>query len=217
MEMMEAIQARHAVRAYTGAPIEGEALAQLQAAVEAANHEGGLRIQLCTKEPGALSGMMTGAFKNADNYLALVGKKGPQLEEKCGYYGEKIVLRARQLGLASCWVGMYSRGKSRAIVGPGEKRVIVVALGYGQTQGVPRKTKSVEELSQAGPLPEWFRRGVEAAQLAPTAMNQQKFRFELADGRVRATPGSGFYTKVDLGIAKCHFEIGAGEGDWRWA
>jgi hypothetical protein len=66
-------------------------------------------------------------------------------------------------------------------------------------------------------MPDWFRRGVEAAQLAPTAMNQQKFLFELNGGKVKAIPMTGFYVKVDLGIAKYHFEVGAGEGDWTWS
>jgi len=48
--------------------------------------------------------------------------------------------------------------------------------------------------------------------LAPTAMNQQKFIFELSGEKATAKSGSGFYTKVDLGIAKLHFELAAGKG-----
>ena len=58
--------------------------------------------------------------------------------------------------------------------------------------------------------------GGEAALLAPTAMNQQKFFFTLAGERVLAKAGTGFYTRMDLGIVKYHFEIGAGEGEIRW-
>ena len=52
----------------------------------------------------------------------------------------------------------------------------------------------------------------------PTAMNQQKFRFELLpDGRtVRAQASPGAYTAVDLGIAKYHFEVGAGTENFAW-
>ena len=31
-------------------------------------------------------------------------------------------------------------------------------------------------------------------------MNQQKFYFELKEGKIKAKPGFGFYTKIDLGI-----------------
>jgi len=95
---------------------------------------------------------------------------------------------------------------------------MVLTIGYGETEGVPHKGKQVEELCVCNDeMPDWFHRGVEAASLAPTAMNQQKFRFTLQGNVVSATAGSGFYTKTDMGIAKCHFEIGAGEGDWKWA
>lgn len=51
---------------------------------------------------------------------------------------------------------------------------------------------------------------MEAVCLAPTAMNQQKFFFELKDGVVTAKDIKGFYTKTDLGIAKYHFEAISG-------
>ena len=48
--------------------------------------------------------------------------------------------------------------------------------------------------------------------MANSAVNQQKFRFELrADGTVKAACGSGFYTKLDLGIVKYHFEAASGK------
>jgi len=220
MDLLEAIKSRHSVRSYTDKKIEGETLTQLRQTVDECNQKSGLNIQLCLNEPNAFTGMMAryGKFQNVKNYVALIGKKDNSLEEKCGYYGEAVVLKAQQLGLNTCWVAMtYSKGKSAAAQKPGEKLVIVIALGYGETTGVPHKLKAIEELSRVnGAAPEWFRVGVEAARLAPTAMNQQKFRFELDSDTVKATPGSGFYTKVDLGIAKYHFEIGAGEGGWTW-
>jgi len=220
MDLLEAIKSRHSVRSYTDKKIEGETLTQLRQTVDECNQKSGLSIQLCLNEPNAFTGMMAryGKFQNVKNYIALIGKKDNSLEEKCGYYGETIVLKAQQLGLNTCWVAMtYSKGKSAAVVKPGEKLVIVIALGYGETTGVQHKLKAIEELSSVNSaVPEWFSAGVEAAQLAPTAMNQQKFRFELDGNLVKASAGSGFYTKVDLGIAKYHFEIGAGESGWTW-
>ena len=68
-----------------------------------------------------------------------------------------------------------------------------------------------------GAMPDWFRRGVEAALLAPTAVNQQNFTFSLeGENRVRAKAGWGYFTKVDLGIVKLHFEIGAGKENFEW-
>lgn len=58
--------------------------------------------------------------------------------------------------------------------------------------------------------------GVEASLLAPTAMNQQKYKFILDGNKVTAVCGNGFYTKIDLGIVKYHFEIAAGKENFTW-
>ncbi|MGI6152560.1 MAG: nitroreductase family protein [Christensenellaceae bacterium] len=221
MDLLEAIKERHSVRSYTDKAIEGEVLEQLRQFIDECNRQSGLHIQLCLNEPAAFSGMMAryGRFTNVRNYVALVGKKGPALDETCGYYGEKIVLFAQQLGLRTCWVAAsYSKGKSAATVQPNEKLLMVISIGYGTNSGTPRKTKPAEKFYQAnGNVPDWFISGVQAAMLAPTAMNQQKFHFKLAGNQVVAQPGTGFYTKVDLGIAKYHFEAGAGQEGWEWA
>jgi nitroreductase len=221
MDLMEAIRQRHSVRRYKDGKIEGAVLERLEQAVSDRNRESGLHIQLCLDEPRAFSGMMAryGRFDNVRNYVALIGPKTDALEEKCGYHGEKLALEAQMLGLNTCWVAAsYSKGKTAAGIEPGEKLLMVLAIGYGETPGVPHKSKPLEDLCRvAGAMPDWFRRGVEAAALAPTAMNQQKFCFSLSGNTVSATAGSGFYTKTDLGIAKCHFEIGAGADGWVWA
>jgi len=223
MDLLEAMEVRHSVRSYTDQKIEGEVLNELRRTIGECNSDSGLNIQLCLNEPNAFSGMMAryGKFNNVKNYIALVGKKGDGLDEKCGYYGEKIVLKAQQLGLNTCWVAMtFSKGKSKNVItiNPGEKLLMVIAVGYGKTSGISHKVRPIQELCGAdGTMPDWFRQGVEAAQLAPTAMNQQKFFFELDEDKVKASAGSGFYTKVDLGIVTYHFEVGAGEKEWKWA
>lgn len=215
MTVQEAMKARHSVRQYEQRPLAPETVTALQAEVDACNQESGLHIQLVTGEAEAFQGLLAhyGSFRGVTNYLAMVGQKGPSLEEQCGWYGERLVLKAQQLGLNTCWVALtYSKGKATVTLAEGETLCIVIALGYGVTQGTPHKSKPVSSVSKTpGPLPEWFQKGVEAALLAPTAMNQQRFRFSLEEGnRVAAQAGLGFCTKVDLGIAKYHFTLGAG-------
>lgn len=221
MTGMETIQARHSVRQYLDKPLTAKEIAVLTEEVNICNQKGGLHIQIITNEPKAFAGFMAryGKFSGVANYFALIGKKGPDLEERCGYYGERLVLKAQEIGLNTCWVGLtYSKVKTAYTVGSGEKLCAVIALGYGTTQGVPHKSKAMSDVTKAtGPAPEWFKTGMDAALLAPTAMNQQKFVFTLADGKVQAQAGGGFYTKMDLGIAKYHFEIGAGKENFQWA
>ena len=220
MELMEAIKKRHSVRSYSDKAIEPEKKQALTEKIEEINAQSGLHIQLICDEPKAFDGFMAhyGKFSGVTNYFALIGKKSDDLSEKCGYYGEQLVLLAQQLGLNTCWVAMtYTKVKSAYQIDAGEKLVIVISLGYGNTQGVAHKSKAAADVSNADMQTDWFAKGVDAALLAPTAMNQQKFRFEKKGDKVMATAGTGFYSKIDLGIAKLHFEIGAGKENFEWA
>ena len=214
MNLTEVMKERHSVRQYTDKPLEQSVVSALQEEIKACNQESGLHIQLVMNEPKAFDGFMAhyGKFSGVTNYIAMIGKKGPELDEKCGYYGERLVLKAQQLGLNTCWVAMtYSKVKTAFTVNSGEKLCIVISLGYGKNEGVPHKSKPVEAVTKADGS------GAEAALLAPTAMNQQKFVFTLNGNKVSAKAGLGFYSKIDLGIAKYHFEAGAGKENFTWA
>ena len=218
MNLIEAIMARHSVRSYETRPLADDVVAKLQESINQYNTVSGLRMQLVTGDPETFDCFWAhyGKFTGVTNYIAMVG--APDAAELCGYYGEKLVLEAQMLGLNTCWVGLsYKKVPGRYTIAPGEKLHLVIALGYGTTQGVMHKSKTIDKVSKChGNMPNWFRAGVEAALLAPTAVNQQKFRFELIGDRVRATTGWGFYSKVDLGIAKLHFEIGSGKPSSIW-
>ena len=214
MTEMEAMRARHSVRQYTDKPLEEAQIAALRQEIEVCNALSGLHIQLVTDEPKAFGGLMAhyGKFSGVRNYIALVGKKEPRLDEACGYWGEKLVLAAQALGLNTCWVALtYKKVPGAFKVDPGEKLALVIAVGYGATQGVPHKSRPAQAVSDLAPdSPDWYRAGVEAALLAPTAMNQQKFTIARDGESVTIKAGKGAYSKVDLGIVKYHFELGSG-------
>ena len=225
MELIDAIKARHAVRKYTDRPIEAEKIASLRAATETLNAESGLHLQLVLDEPKAFSSgiLKYGAISGVRNYFAMVGKKGREVEEKIGYCGEQLVLLAQTLGLNTCWVGLTFKEVNEVIsLADGEQLHCVIALGYGVDAGKQHPLKPIEKFYEAeGEIPEWFRRGMDAAVLAPTAVNQQKFKFILHEGnKVSAEPTFSLtgrsYLYYDLGIVKCHFEIGAGKEHFTW-
>ena len=228
MTLLEAIEARHSVRKYKDSPIPEEILAVLRNKVWEVNREAGLHVQLVTDEPKAYKGVMAyGSFSGVKNYLVMAGKKGDDLDEKIGYYGEQLVLLAQTLGLNTCWTGLsYSKIPGTYELEDGEKIGCYIALGYGQTQGSGHKVKDVREISNASDLtPKWFRKGVDAALLAPTAVNQQKFFLEFVGfkdfskvPKVTAKPVFSMigYSKMDLGIIKYHFELGAGKENFEW-
>lgn len=221
MDMLDAVKRRHSVRQYRDLPIEEEKIRLLQEEIDACNKEGNLNFQLVLNEPRAFDSKAAhyGKFEGVSNYFALVGAKCKDLYEKCGYYGERIVLFAQSIGLHTCWVAItYKKIPEAFKVMDGEKLTVVISVGYGRHRGLPRKSKSPADVSNVSEnTPDWFLRGVECALLAPTAMNQQKFRFTYnPDGTVSAKAILGFYTKMDLGIAKFHFEIGAGKENFKW-
>lgn len=227
MTIQEAIEARHSVRAFKKQTLTDDIVKMLEEKITELNINGQLHMQLVLNEPKAFQGTLAkyGKFRNANNYIVIAGKKAEDLDERVGYYGEHLVLLAQTLGLNTCWVGLsYSKVPGTYVLDEGEKIACYIAIGYGETQGVGHKIKTVEQVSNASDItPSWFRKGVEAALLAPTAVNQQKFSFEYVGmnnnrHQVRAKKGFSMigYTQMDLGIAKFHFEIGAGHKHFEW-
>ena len=217
MEIIELMKERHSVRQYTDKKIEKEKREVLNALIAKINQKAGLHIQIIYDEPKCFNSMMAhyGKFDGVNNYIALVGEKSKS-DESLGYYGEQIVLKAQELGLNTCWVAM-THGKSKAQIDKGEKLVCLISLGYGKTAGAAHKSKRLSEVcNYKKDMPECFLSGMEAALLAPTAMNRQKFYFELLpDNSIKITCGKGLYTKLDLGIVKYHFEVVSGKVNWR--
>lgn len=228
MTLLEAIEARHSVRKYKDSPIPEEILTILRNKIWEVNKEAGLHVQLVTDEPKAYKGVMAyGSFSGVKNYFVMAGKKGEDLDEKIGYYGEQFVLLAQTLGLNTCWTGLsYSKIPGTYELEDGEKIGCYIALGYGETQGAGHKVKAIRDISNASDLTsKWFNHGVEAALLAPTAVNQQKFYLEYVGfkdfskvPKVTAKPVFSMigYSKMDLGIIKYHFELGAGKENFEW-
>ena len=238
MTLQEAIEARHSVRAYKAQPLAEDEARRLEEEIAEVNQTGNLHIQLIRNEPKAFQGTLAkyGRFRNVTSYLVMAGKRADDLDERIGYYGEHLVLLAQTLGLNTCWVGLsYKKIPDTYVLEEGEVIKAYIAIGYGETQGTGHKIKTVEQVSRSAVrtlgstenasemIPSWFRKGVEAALLAPTAVNQQKFSFEylgMNDGRHQVRAKKGFsmigYTQMDLGIAKYHFEVGAGTGNFDW-
>ncbi|MDE6632679.1 MAG: nitroreductase [Muribaculaceae bacterium] len=223
MTELEALRERHSVRKYQDRPLDESAVKALQEEILKLNREGNLHMQLVLNERKAFKGFLSyGSFSNVSNYIMIVGKKSDSLEYRAGYYGEKLVLYAQSIGLNTCFVGLtYKKIEGAFEVGKDEKILLCIAIGYGEADGYRNhKIKRPDQVSNVtSDSPEWFKDGVEAALLAPTAINQQKFYFEyIPEDKVKPIKGSSLagYTKIDLGIAMYNFEIGAGRDNFNW-
>ena len=213
------MQERHSVRKYTDRKIEGDILKGLQDKIDSVNAESGLKIRLILEEPtsfGRIMTKMTG-FKNAVNYIAMIGPKSDDLAMRVGYYGEDIVLYAQSIGLNTCWAMMNGKKACSGFLEDGDDYIIGIAIGYGEDQGVPHKNRPLKDVADLEGKPEWFVKGVDAAMLAPTGINAQKFHFDLIDDKVVLTGGNSTLKQIDLGIVKFHFECGAGKDNFQWS
>ena len=215
MTLMEAIDARHSVRAYLDKPIPQEVRDQLDTFVSDCNKDSGLHIEVKYDDPAGFDMRMThyGVFKNVSNYIILKGVRSKDFHYICGYFGEAVVLKAQQLGLNTCWTALtFNKKRVKELVPKGETLCMAIALGYGETQGTPHKGKTMfDVIDVKGGMPEWFVAGVESALKAPTAMNQQKFCFSLeGDQPSVKVRGIGAWSFVDLGITAYHFDVATG-------
>ena len=213
MSEIDAIKERHSVRNYEAKKIEADKVEKIRAKIEELNKEGNLHLQFMEdagKTYNKLFNKVAG-LGSAPSVIACVGIDDETLEQRVGYYGEKLVLFIQELGLNTCWAGTFNEKNIGAEVGDGEKLVISIAVGYGKDKGKPHKSKSPEQVIEAkGDRPYWFNKGVDMALLAPTAINQQKFVIRLnEDESVDFVDKGGIFSQVDIGIVMCHFEIGA--------
>lgn len=171
-----------------------------------------------------------GKIKGATAFIAFIGNMdSPTVQEKLGYMGEGIILEATSLGLSTCWVGGFFKPEvvtPLAGVVKNEKVLAVTPIGY------PREDWSLEEKLMTGfgrnhqrkPLPDlivgalnpqcppWIKTALEAARLAPSAVNRQPWRFTVSADSITVSVDNPNDTyniskRLDCGIAMLHFEL----------
>lgn len=214
MTEIEAMKLRHSVRNYQNKKIEPEVVEKLRAFIDDCNKEGDLKIQFCEDAANTYNRLLNrfGGLGSAPSVIACVGKNAKDLDERIGYYGQKIVLYAQMLGLNTCWTGTFNKKNVQCVMEDDDKLPITIAIGYGVDQGKVRKSKSINDVARVESgeeMPDWFKAGVEAALMAPTAINQQKFLITLKkDGSVEFADKGGIMSKIDQGIVKYQYELG---------
>ena len=223
MDLQKAIGSRYSCRTFDPGPLSEERAAKIRELAAGINAESGLTLEFLDDGAAAFAGFRRsyGMFKNVRSLILMKGPDElPDLPERLGYYGEELVLALTALGIGTCWVGgTYDR--SVLSVPPGETLLLVVPVGepgrillkdrflLRQLHG--RRKPPAERLTAEGDVPDWLRRGMEAVIPAPSAVNSQKPHFTYTGGILTASvPGRSPMEFVDLGIAKRHFEIGAG-------
>lgn len=218
MTMQDAMEQRHTVRHFTATKLSAETIRRLQERTDANNLENDLSIRLIIDNTDAL-GFFAKLFlgKNVRNYWILAAPDHPDSEEKLGYCGTDLMLYAQTLGLNTWWIGgTYNHNVISAAV-KGNRVIGIIAVGYGQTSGKPHNSKQLAAVSQYnGAMPDWFRSGVHAALLAPTALGKQHFSLKGSGTEVSLQCENSNYSDTERGILKYHFELGAGKDHFQW-
>ena len=244
MDVKEAMDQRISLRAYDQKPIEQEKLSQLQEAIDVANtqmaeeapdHPAILTIEGPHLEDGTSVHMKNRSIVGPIYHYVAGYCEDAIARELIGYYGEKIVLLATQLGIGSCWIAETMDWKTLARDEyNGLKLGIIISIGYApekiplKQEGIRtairlRTKKPVQIMTANGAptepeqMPEWFNRGINAVLACPTAINMLPVVFDLTDDVVSASmPKQRHLVQdYDLGISKLHFELAADlKGTW---
>ena len=150
--VLDLMRERHSVRSYEPTPIGATAVAALNDLIAQCNREGDLNIRLITEERRAFGNILThyGQFHGVRNYFALAGKNAPDLYERVGYHGERLVLEAQRLGLNTCWVALsYSKRRVPMVLDKDERLVCVIAVGHGTSPGHGHKVRTFDQVAHA--------------------------------------------------------------------
>lgn len=241
--LYEAIKRRHSRRVFTGETIADQSIRQLEAVAQELQREiDGCRSVVIPQHDGSVFSGLRGGYgviRGAPSYIAfVVDTRAQNAYAKLGYTGETLVLEATSLGLGTCWVsGTFdSSAVARDLSLRQSERVFAVTpIGHSQEKHAvsekimsgfagSHRRKTFDEII-IGPewntWPQWALSAVEAARIAPSAMNRQPWLFRLdgktlsveVAGKGRGTIPAGYYTdpgkRLDCGIALCHLAIGA--------
>ena len=218
MNLKEAMQKRHMVRKYINKPISDELINKINERISMNNEKFNLSMKLMVNNNKGVSSIMKLIMaKGVNNFIILAGDNSSNLDERLGYSGADIMLFAQTLGLNTWWVGgTFNRSVSQYV--DNKKVTGIIAIGYGESQGKPHKSKMVEDVSKYNGtvIPSWFISGVDGALLAPTALNKQDFMIIGNKNKVKIECDNGIFTGSNVGLIKYHFELGAGKENFEW-
>jgi nitroreductase len=195
----------------------------------------GVRAELITKSAEDVFKGVIGTYGKVKGAMAAIVFIGDitdeHIQEKTGYTGEGIILEATALGLATCWVGGFFKPEAVASVIKIEKNERILAV---TPVGYPVEQETAEEKIMTGfgrthlrkPLAsmvtglmekdwqEWVKAALEAARLAPSAINRQPWGFHIEPEAITisvrtAGPDFNVSKRLDCGIAMLHIEVAA--------
>lgn len=243
----ETIEKRKSVRTYNHEEVPAEVMNQLRDFLDHDENPFGVSIQYYFLD-GKKDGVSSPVIVGTDTYVAGKYKRQKNGDAAFGYSLEKFILYAASLGLGTVWLaGTIDRKAFKEAIHAADDEVMpaVTPLGYAASRRSLRDSTMRKGLKSDSRLPFssiFFRSSfdnpleeedagvwklpLEMVRLAPSATNKQPWRV-VVDGsdvhfyekKAKGYANDSFdVQKVDLGIAMCHFDIGASQsglkGKW---
>lgn len=233
MNDLRVINKRVSRRSYTLEPIAQDSITIINDLINIYNTNTGMTSLLLEDGSEAFNSFHKsyGIFTNVKSIIVLKGpRKDPHLREKTGYYGQRLVLKATQLSLGTCWVGgTFDRTSSVLNIDDSEECFCVITIGnidkklsskeialktlFKGRYKTPADFLDIKENYEL--LPEYVKLGLKGISKAPSAMNLRKVRIKYEDKVVSISVPERFkLDMVDLGVAKVNFELSVSKGSF---
>ena len=229
------IPVRRSRRRYDESELEPDEIARLESVCTGFKPFPQARTDLVTESPDRILKGAVGHYGKVKGAPALIAFTGdmedPYIQEKVGYLGEGIILEATAMGLATCWVGGFFRPKvaasvvrtvknekvlavtpvGRAVARPTREEIIMT--GFGRNHRRKPLSETATGLEQKD-WPQWIKASLEAARIAPSAINRQPWRFYVETNSITVSVDNrglsfGISKRLDCGIAMLHLEVAA--------
>ena len=190
MNLYEAIFVRKSVRSYTGEALSPQLLDKVKAHYrELTGLFGGIETEISVLDNRRGQQRILSLFSvKAPYYLVFYSEEAPRYLMNMGYLMEQMVLYMCSLGIGTCFIGS-NKIKKELQEKDGRKMVGIVAFGKSKGSHVRKQAEakrlSIDQLCIFKEVPrQWMRQLLESARLAPSAMNDQPWRFVVYDNRI---------------------------------
>lgn len=184
-----------------------------------------------------------GKIKGARFVIAFIGDTlNPYVQEQVGYTGEGAILEMTALELDTCWVGGFFRPKivsSLTEIREHERVFAITPIGHAVERlsveehlmtgfGLTHRRRPLKDLVtglKESAWPSWVKVALEAARLAPSAVNRQPWRFHVENNSITVSVNRfglefGLSKRLCCGIAMLHIEVAAlaegKQGKWQF-
>lgn len=205
-----AVMRRFSCREYSETPLSrktlsiiGEAIGLLKPLFE------DISVSFSLYDKSEIDSVVSGKLVKAPHYIVVKSEKKSFYLENVGFLAEQLVLYLTQMNIGTCWCGM---GREVSGKEDGKEYCITVACGYPgegvrfreDASLVKRKSLKTLVYGEVNPSSEEY---LEAARLAPSALNHQPVRYLVQGDEIsifRNPSAIGYLDKlrcIDTGIA----------------